>query len=278
MNKKFSIPFIYPHTIYKLTALYRKEKKAQKVLEEFQTNVMNERRAVMKATNQKRNILIDHIILNEEMFTKEEIRDHILTFVSAYETWGNALAHTMLMLAIHPDVQDRLHEEINQIVSCDENLKNLEMINSINYLDLVLKEVFRMLPTVPTIQREVLEDFEIEPGLVIPKEVILTINIYGLHRRKEIWGENADDFIPERFLPENSANRHQFAYLPFSCGPRICIGYKYSIFSLKVAIIKLVKSFRFKTTMMMNDIRVRSYISLKLCTPHSVAVERRDNV
>jgi cytochrome P450 family 4 len=289
MNKKFALPFLYPHTIYKFTKMYREERKAQKILDEFQADILNERRVAVKKQqlnfnnndgekdeSNERNILIDHIILNEDKFTTEEVRDHLLTFVSGYETWGNALAHAMLALAINSEVQERLFEEIMQTIPSDEDLKTSELINSMPYLDMVQKEILRLFPTVPMILRETLEDFEIEPGLVIPKEVNLLLNFYSLHRRKDIWGENAEEFVPERFSPEKCSNRHQFAFLPFSSGSRICIGYKYSNLSLKVSIVKLLKSFRFKTSMKMEDVRLKSYISLKLCTPHLLTVEKRE--
>lgn len=285
MNKKFSLPFLYPQTIFKFTKLHREERKAQKLLDEFQRGLVRKRRSAMKKRElcnnnneeeiNERNILIDHIILNEEKFTADEIRDHILTFVSGYETWGNSLAHAMLLLAMHPEVQEKLHDEIQHKVKSDEDLKSSEIINSIEYLELVQKEISRLLPVVPMILRETLEDFEIEPGLVIPKNTNLVINFYSLHRRPEIWGSDADEFKPERFLPENSEHRNPFAFLPFSSGQRICIAFKFSNISLKVAIVKMLQRFRFKTSMKLEDIRLKSYISLKLCTEHSMEIERR---
>lgn len=287
MNDKFALPFLYPQTIYKFTKMHREERKAQKVLDEFQNDILTQRREIIKnrilcANNNdegddgnERKILIDHIILNEDKFTPDEVRDHILTFVSGYETWGNALAHAMLLLAMHPEHQENLYKEIRSKITSDDDLKSSEIINNLQYLDLVQKEIFRLMPTVPMILRETLEDFELEPDLVIPKETNILINFYALHRRKDVWGDDADEFKPERFSPENSRNRHQFAFLPFSSGSRICIGFKYSNLSMKIAIIKLLQSFKFETLMEMKDIRLKSYISLKLCTGHMMTIQRR---
>lgn len=289
LNEKVSLPFLYPQTIYKLTKMYRDELKAQKILDEFQRDIFAERRQLLKSGGlsnnnneekdemKKSNIVIDHIILNENDFGADEIRDHFLTFVAGYETIANALAHAILLLAMHPEHQDRLYGEIQATVASDEDLKSSEHVNSLQYLELVLKETYRLMPTVPMLLRETLEDFEVEPGLVIPKNVYFLFNFYALHRRKDIWGDDADQFNPERFLPENSENRHQFTFLPFSAGQRICIANKYSNLCIKIAIIKLIQSFRLKTSMRMTDIRLKSYISLKLCTPHLLAVEKRRN-
>lgn len=289
MNDKFTIPFLYPYTLYKLTSMYREEKKAQKILNEFQSDILMERRKILKKQElsfnnnegeedmtKERNILIDHILLNEDKFTEEEIRDHVLTFVSGYETWGNAIAHAMLLLAMHPEAQERLYEEIQQTIKSDNDLKSSDTVHKMQYLDMVEREILRLMPTVPMILRETLEDFELEPGLVIPKETNLLINFYVLHRRKDLWGDDADQFVPERFLPEKNEKRHQFAFLPFSSGSRICIGYKYSNISMKISIIKLLQHFRFKTSMKMEDIRCKSYISLKLCSKHMLTIEKRE--
>jgi cytochrome P450 len=282
MNQKFTFPLFYPQTFYKLTKMFREERKAQRILNEFQRNLVDKRREAlkMKVKNNndeetERSILIDHIILNEELFTTDEIRDHILTFVSGYETWGLSLAHAMLLLAINQGVQQKLFEEIRMRMEAGDDLESMEVINGIEYLDLVLKEIFRMLPPVPMVLRETLEDFELEPGLVIPKNTNMILNFFALHRQPTIWGEDVNEFKPERFLPENSATRNPFAYLPFSSGPRICIAYKYSVTSLKIAIVQLLSNFSFKTSMRMDDIRLKSFISLKLCSDHSVEIERR---
>ena len=289
MNDKLRYPFFYPDTFYKFTKMFRKEREAQKILHDFCFDTLNRRRAIIEkkkfCNNNEgednsidRNILIDHLLLNEEKFTKIEIRDHFLTFVSGYETWANALAHAMLLLAMHPEVQEKLFEEINQTFETKTDLENSEVVNNMQYLEMVQKEVYRVMPTVPMILRNNLEEFEMEPGLVIPPKQNFAINFFALHRRKNIWGEDADKFNPDRFLPENSTNRHQFSFLPFSSGSRICIGFKYSNISLKIAMIKLIQSFKFKTSMNLGDIRLKSYISLKLCTKHLMSVELRERI
>lgn len=222
-----------------------------------------------------RYVLVDHIIRNEEKFSDKEILHHVLNFIAGYEILANALAHIILLLAMHPDKQKKLYESIQISILSDDDVKNSEIIKGIEYLDLVLKESYRCMPTVPLILREVTDDFEIEPGLVIPKGVKLVMNFCALHHRKDIWGCDADEFIPERFLMENSENRHLFSFLPFSGGSRICIANKYSSISLKIAIVQLLRKFKFNTTMQMKDIRVKSYVSLKLCTDHLISLESR---
>lgn len=114
---------------------------------------------------------------------------------------------------MHSKIQEKLHQEIIKIIKTDDDLKSLEIINSIGYLDLVQKEAFRLFPTAPIVMREILEDFEMEPGLVIPKNTNFTINLYALHRQPGIWGEDADKFKPERFcLKTQSVEKISLSY------------------------------------------------------------------
>lgn len=108
LNHKISIPFIYPSTFYKLTKVYRGEKKALKRFKEFLTDIMTNRRLALKQIGDNNNeenvneklILIDRLILNEEKFTDAEITEHFVQFLLGYEVLGVAQAHTVLMHAL----------------------------------------------------------------------------------------------------------------------------------------------------------------------------------
>ena len=103
----------------------------------------------------------------------------------------------------------------------------------------------------------------------------LLINFFSLHRRKDIWGPNADEFNPDNFLPEFVEKRHPYAYLPFSSGTRNCIGYRYAMMALKIIMLHLLKQFKFSTSLKYEELRFRTDINLKLCTEHLVSVELR---
>jgi cytochrome P450 family 4 len=254
-------------------------------LDGFQKEVLANRREALAERSkqligneedvQDSKFFIDRLIHNEEKFTPEEIHDHMVAFFSGFDNWGNALGPIILLLAMHPEAQEKLYREIQSAISSDEEMNNFDKINKIEYLDMVVKETFRLMPTAPIIPRRTVEDFEIEPGLIIPKDTNLFINLYTLHRRKDIWGDDADEFKPERFSPKNPCNRHQFSYIPFSSGARNCIGYRYSLVSMKLAAAKLIKEFKFSSNMKMSELTFCSLITLKLCVPHVMSVEDR---
>lgn len=102
------------------------------------------------------------------------------------------------------------------------------------------------------------------------------IPIEAIHNDKRIWGEDADRFKPERFLPENFQKIHIFGYLPFSRGPRNCIGYSYGLKSVKIAIAHILRSYTVATTMKINELQFEYVIVSKLVQGYKVSLTERD--
>jgi cytochrome P450 family 313 len=100
--------------------------------------------------------------------------------------------------------------------------------------------------------------------------------ILQIHRNKALWGEDADEFKPERFLPENFKNIHPYAYLPFSKGPRNCIASKYSDHSMKVILSHFFRKFKTLTTLKLNELRYEFTIVTKVVQGYNVTLEKRD--
>lgn len=108
------------------------------------------------------------------------------------------------------------------------------------------------------------------------KGTIFGINVYSLQRWKHIWGEDADQFKPERFLLENSINRHPYAFLAFGSGPRSCIGQQYAMTSLKIGLINILSRYRFSTDLKIQDLKFKFNISLQFVSKHLVRVHKRN--
>lgn len=238
-----------------------------------------------KETNRTREppVYIENEFLNRLLMLKDKIEldhmhQHMYSVIGAgYETTGNASAHCILLLALHPEVQEKAYQEILSVFPTEDCVIDSISLSRLDYLERVIKETLRFAAAVPNIGREVLEDFEIEPGRISKKGTIYCVDIFSLHRRKSLWGEDADKFDPDRFLPENFEGKKQF-YIPFSAGKRNCLGPRYAATSFKIIIMKLLKNFKFSTELKLDEIKFNRQIALKLVGPHSVSIEKRCKV
>jgi cytochrome P450 family 313 len=110
---------------------------------------------------------------------------------------------------------------------------------------------------------------------VIPKDATVIIGTYNVHHNTKYWGPSPFTFDPTRFLPENSQSRHPYAFIPFSAGPRNCIGYKYAWMQMKVALCHLLRVYKFKSPLAYEDIKVNVSLTLRLANERLVRIEPR---
>lgn len=250
-----------------MTTNHRKVKSAQKFLTEILTSMKFE----------QENSLLEALMKVEgQVFTKKQICEHILTFLNAgLDTTTAHLHFTILFLAMHDEVQKKLANEIESFFRSNQKV-DYDSLAKLEYLDRVVKESFRLAPPIFLIGRETIEDFEILPGIVIPKGTSLAINTFVLHRRREIYGEDNNKFNPDNFLPEKVSERHSFSFQPFSTGRRNCLGYRFAILFVKLVLVKLVRTFEFTTKSNFEDLRFKYGMTLKLTDEHLVGFRRRD--
>ncbi len=130
------------------------------------------------------------------------------------ETSANLLANAVLYLAINQNIQNDLYREIQEVLYSDDVELSLENINQMKLLDRVIKETLRLGSPIPVSVRETIADFDYGKG-VLPKGTKIIFYNFLLHTRKDIWGQKANKFDPEHFLPENVAKRHPYSYVPF---------------------------------------------------------------
>ncbi|CAG8629218.1 3006_t:CDS:2 [Racocetra fulgida] len=146
----------------------------------------------------------------------------------------------------HDELMDRLRKELFDAFVDRNYQPTLDEIEQLKYLECVLKETLRILPPVPSVRRRGIKD-EIMNGYVIPKGTPLVIPIYAIHHDPLIWGEDAESFNPSRwFDPEIKAKISTSTYLPFSAGPKNCIGMKIAQFEFKSILSILIRNFKFK--------------------------------
>lgn len=161
--------------------------------------------------------------------------------MAGFETSTSTLCHFIYSLAQNPSIQEKLIQEVDEYTKSNNSL--YEIINQMTYLDLCLKETLRVFPSAVRIERKAVKNTKLGE-ILIPKDSYLTIPVYAVHRNPNNF-ENADQFIPERFSPENVHKIKSGTYLPFAVGPRNCIGMKFAQINIKISIYQILKKFRF---------------------------------
>ncbi|KAM8953030.1 cytochrome P450 3A9-like [Pelodytes ibericus] len=176
--------------------------------------------------------------------TDEEIMAQSIIFLFAgYETTSLSLSYLFYNLAVHPDVQNKLQQEIDSFLP-DKATPTYDILMQMEYLDMVIQENLRMYPPAGRIERVAKQNFEIN-GVIIPKGTVTMIPAYVLHMNPDVWPE-PEEFRPERFSKENRAIQDPYNFLPFGEGPRNCIGMRFALLSMKLAATVLLQNFHFR--------------------------------
>ncbi|MBO0738387.1 MAG: cytochrome P450 [Alphaproteobacteria bacterium] len=163
-------------------------------------------------------------------------------FMAGHETTANSLAWTWYLLSQAPDVEERLHIELAQVL--DARPPTLDDVPKLTYTRAVFEETVRLYPPVPLLARQALRDEAIRGRPVSSGSLVMVVP-WLLHRHRRFWGK-PDHYIPERFLPENARFRVRHAYIPFSVGPRICAGAAFGLTEAILCIATLAQRARLR--------------------------------
>ncbi|KAL7026338.1 hypothetical protein ACKWTF_013871 [Chironomus riparius] len=184
------------------------------------------------------------ILHNKTEMTMEEIVANCFIFLLAgFETSSSTLTFCSYELALNQDVQDRLREEIFEVLERHKGEVTYEAIMEMKYLEMVLLETLRKYPILEAQTRRAGKDYQIPNSkLVIPAGTVVLIPTIGFNY-DETHHYEPEKFDPERFNEENVKAREPFVFLPFSEGPRFCIGNRIGPVQTKIALVKLLKNF-----------------------------------
>src|SRR4051794_8080892 len=174
-------------------------------------------------------------------FDDGELRDQVLTMIMAgHETTAKALTWTIYLLERHPEAGARLSAELRDVLK--GRIPTVADLEHLPYCRQVIMEAMRLYPPVWLISRQVTGDLELD-GHVIPAGSLVCVSPYTLHRHPDHW-DDPETFRPERFAP--GAQWHPFAYLPFSEGPRKCIGHAFAFNEAQLVLATLWARVRFR--------------------------------
>ncbi|EIW84467.1 cytochrome P450 monooxygenase pc-3 [Coniophora puteana RWD-64-598 SS2] len=194
--------------------------------------------------------LLDHLV---RLTTDRVIlRDEVLNImIAGRDTTASALTSAVYLLAMYPSAMDRLREEVMSKVGSSRR-PTYDDLRNMKYLRAVLNETLRLFPPVPMNLRQTTEDTTLpspDPErmpLFIPKNTMITYSVALMHRRHDLWGPDADEFDPDRFLDQRLQKYlvpNPFIFLPFNAGPRICLGQQFAYNEMSFMLVRLMQNF-----------------------------------
>lgn len=177
-----------------------------------------------------------------------------------HDTTSAGISWALHLLGNHPQEQEKVVKEICEVLG-ESHEVNFEHLGKLKYLECVIKESLRLQPSVPMYARVLGEDQMFE-NYNIPKGTQVIINPYLIHRDPAYWPE-PELFKPERFLPVNSANRHPFAFVPFSAGSRNCIGQRFALMEEKTVLANILRNFKIKSSKRRDQLGFKTELILR---------------
>lgn len=229
-----------PLPLWVPTARNRAFRNALKVLNSVVYEIIAERRQRVSDNNNLLSILLNARDEHGGM-TDTQVRDETMTFfVTGHETLAMSLSWVWYLLAQHPEVEARLHVELDQVL--DGRTPVVDDLPKLTYTRMVFEEALRLYPPAWLVPRSPVAA-DVVGGYAIPAKAVLLISPYMMHRHPAYW-ENPERFDPGRFAPGRPLPR--FIYLPFGVGPHVCIGSHFALMEAQLLIAMVAQRFHLK--------------------------------
>ncbi|XP_056413016.1 ultra-long-chain fatty acid omega-hydroxylase isoform X2 [Hyla sarda] len=242
--------------IYRFSSNGRKFQSACKTVHDFTANVIQLRKKALqekgtdnwiKSKQGKTKDFIDILLLSKDEdgnpLSDGEMRDEVDTFMfEGHDTTASGLSWILYNLASHPEYQEKCREEIKELLKGETGHLEWDDLSQLTFTTMCIKESLRIHPPVTAVSRRCTEDITLHDGKVIPKGNISLISIYGTHHNPLIW-PNPEVYDPYRFDPDSTQERSPHAFVPFSAGPRNCIGQNFAMAEMKVVLALTLLNF-----------------------------------
>ena len=220
--------------------------RAQKLVTGYIQELVARRRAV--PTEQWPDDLLTKLMSTTDEETGTTMAEQLLVdngltmFAAGHETTARTLSFLWYALSQNPEVEQRLHEELDSVLG--DAPPTLNDLKKLPYTLQVAKEVLRLYPAAPMYARDAVAEDELDGVQVSPGTRMLLFS-YATHRHPAFWDE-PERFDPDRWLPEREAARDPQAFHPFATGPRICLGNNFSLLETHVIAAMLARRFKLR--------------------------------
>ncbi|XP_051921121.1 cytochrome P450 4B1-like [Hippocampus zosterae] len=254
INLRFRTFPYHNDLVYYLSPHGFRHRRACKVAHSHTEEVIRKRKEALKEEKEPERIrtkrtldFLDILLLardeNKQGLSDEDIRAEVDTFMfEGHDTTASGISFILHTLACHPEHQNKCREEIAQVLDGKDNME-WEDLSKMPYTTMCIKESLRLFPPVPGMARKLTKPITFVDGRTMPAGSLVGTSVYALHRNATVW-ENPNMFDPLRFLPENSSERSPHAFVPFSAGPRNCIGQNFAMNELKVVVALTLRRYQ----------------------------------
>ncbi|XP_075986763.1 cytochrome P450 4c21-like [Anticarsia gemmatalis] len=281
MMERLKKVWLHNEFIFGLTSIKKKQDNLLKHLDEISYEVIQRKRIDLKnkanlgtlsETEDPQRPLIDVMLelSSDGALTDTEIRDELNTTVAAsFETTSQQLSFIAVYLGSYPEVQDKIYHEVMEVVG-DRDVEKQDL-SQLVYTEAVIKECLRMIPAIPLIPRYVDKEVKLKNYTLRANTHVFFMPL-GIHRHPS-WGPDVEEFKPERWLNKETQAHLANLNFSFSFGARSCIGRKYAMVSIKIALVHLVRQFRLKADH--TKMKLKIDMVTRPASGHEIEVQRR---
>uniref|UniRef100_A0A914DG29 Cytochrome P450 n=1 Tax=Acrobeloides nanus TaxID=290746 RepID=A0A914DG29_9BILA len=203
---------------------------------------------------------------------REGLQEEVDTFTfEGHDTTSAAMNFFLHLMGTHPEIQAKVHEEIDYVVGETPREVTFEDIGRLKYLEACLKETLRLYPSVPLIARQATEEIKV-CNYTLPVGTAVVINPSMVHRDPKYWPD-PDVFNPERFI--ETELKHPYCYIPFSAGSRNCIGQRFAMMEEKCVIARILREFKVKSKVRNDQMRLSAELIIRPMFGNHILFERR---
>lgn len=230
-----------------------KKEAASKVLTDTVDQIIRDRKAMLARNEAVPNDMLQIMLTARDRQTgkrlpDDNIRAQLITFlIAGHETTSGMLSYALYYISKSPLIEQKLIEEVDRVLGRDYSYRpSFADLDALEYTGRILKEALRLNPTAPGFSKVVQRDTVLGGKYPVKKDSLILTLLGSLHRDPRHFGEDAEAFNPDHFLPDAVARRHPHAYHPFGMGIRSCIGFQFALVEAKLVLARMYQRFRLR--------------------------------